>query len=424
MCIKCHHETKYSLFTEADSLFHTKGGGLYLNHTVLAGRNLDRCEYKAITWESDSYYTYSEALVKKEPPYEMTVKHDFFKIECYLKKENDGTENVQEDNRLKGRKLLQLGNHGERRRNNLSNVGRRQHNEVNVHQNFQHGPQNLLSEQFHAQNRQQNMQSSQHFVHNVQPNMKRFNQTYNSEAHVKHKRNTSYREKNAPQHGFSVNNSKFVEGSRVIAQNGGTLKRAANRGTVGAVGYTASNKQIWNSNPGQQVRKLHETVNSNVNAQHHFQQGPVDNQPANFGRPKANVHTNVDAQQHFQQGPVDNQQAHLARPKVNDHNFPLLNGSIQRHPTTTTTPQQLNEGIVNIDHQKHAVEWNASKSETKTSNMKKDTQVQAENDNQVNKENNDEPRMDGQEANDSTDHNYDYNNGFPHGMKILTLLVK
>lgn len=107
----------FSVHISADSLFYTRGEVLYLNQTVLAGRALDRCEYKAITWESDSYYSFSEPLVRKEPPFEMKVKHDFFKIECFLKTDKS---TAADENKYNVRRLLQLGNNIGRRDNQLN----------------------------------------------------------------------------------------------------------------------------------------------------------------------------------------------------------------------------------------------------------------------------------------------------------------
>ena len=40
-------------------------GVVSMNHTVLGRRQIDRCEYKAVNWETDNYHTYSESHIRK-----------------------------------------------------------------------------------------------------------------------------------------------------------------------------------------------------------------------------------------------------------------------------------------------------------------------------------------------------------------------
>ena len=70
-------------------LMYLKDGALYVNYTLLGSRKLSRCEYRSISWVTDSIYTYSDPLIRKAPePFEIIINHDFVHVECYLEKKS------------------------------------------------------------------------------------------------------------------------------------------------------------------------------------------------------------------------------------------------------------------------------------------------------------------------------------------------
>lgn len=77
------------LICSGEQLFTVHDTALHINETVLNNRVIDRCEYRAIHWQSDSYATYSRSRVQETDPFELKIKHDFFKVECYLHKKDE-----------------------------------------------------------------------------------------------------------------------------------------------------------------------------------------------------------------------------------------------------------------------------------------------------------------------------------------------
>ena len=71
-------------------LFHVVENQLILNETVLKGQTLSKCEYTAIVWQSDDYPGLEYPKVVKDAPYTMDIKHDFFKVTCYLHRSKFG----------------------------------------------------------------------------------------------------------------------------------------------------------------------------------------------------------------------------------------------------------------------------------------------------------------------------------------------
>jgi hypothetical protein len=67
-----------------EDLFFVRNAQLHVNDTVLAGRNTKRCEYRSISWDGDHSHTYSKVYARDHAPFEFTVKHDFFRVQCYL----------------------------------------------------------------------------------------------------------------------------------------------------------------------------------------------------------------------------------------------------------------------------------------------------------------------------------------------------
>ena len=224
-----------------DSLFYTRKGALYLNQTVLAGRMLDRCEYKAITWESDSYYSYTEPLIRKEPPFEMKVKHDFFKIECYLKadKNSDADQQPKVENGHQSRKLLQLGN--------VDNV------ELNVPR-IEHVQHNVWNEQQNIQgNVHQNFNNKYQNAQNIQYNNKA-NRVQNDGVNLEYRQSTDIGRKGTMQKSNNVQSQEIPHRQRTQPKT--------------AMQYNSPNDVAFGSrniNDGQQVNYMENTIKKNDN---------------------------------------------------------------------------------------------------------------------------------------------------------------
>jgi hypothetical protein len=85
-------------------LFYFKNGILFVNKSVLypnhnildlyefRTRTLERdsppvltaCEFKGIERVSDTFYTYTESIIKEDGPFNMLIKHDFVRVKCLL----------------------------------------------------------------------------------------------------------------------------------------------------------------------------------------------------------------------------------------------------------------------------------------------------------------------------------------------------
>jgi hypothetical protein len=63
-----------------EQLFYVRNAVLTLNDTVLGGRAIERCEYRVILWQSDAAAMLTEPMSRTEAPFEMEIKHDFFKV--------------------------------------------------------------------------------------------------------------------------------------------------------------------------------------------------------------------------------------------------------------------------------------------------------------------------------------------------------
>ena len=93
------------LHCSGEDLFYVHNTRLTINQTVLAKRKIDRCEYSAISWQSDASPQLSRAHERDTEPFELKIKHDFCKVECYLKKSGD-EERANKNNNKNERRLL------------------------------------------------------------------------------------------------------------------------------------------------------------------------------------------------------------------------------------------------------------------------------------------------------------------------------
>lgn len=78
------------LTCSASQLLYLESGILRLNQSVLQARELDRCEYRGIEWMTDAFFTYTDVLTRKSQ-FEIKIKHDYMRVECYLKKDKKST---------------------------------------------------------------------------------------------------------------------------------------------------------------------------------------------------------------------------------------------------------------------------------------------------------------------------------------------
>ena len=77
---------------------------LRLNHTVLAGRQLDKCQYYGIEWMDDHYATLTTTISRtSQQGFEIVVKQDFFGVQCFLAKKE-----TPDESRSGGRRLLAM----------------------------------------------------------------------------------------------------------------------------------------------------------------------------------------------------------------------------------------------------------------------------------------------------------------------------
>lgn len=90
-----------------EDLFFTHLGQLQVNQTVLAGRKIKRCEYRSIEWLDDQSHAYSKAYVRRNEPFDFVVKHDFFRVQCYLGQKKVAKKTENHVNEHQGRRLLQ-----------------------------------------------------------------------------------------------------------------------------------------------------------------------------------------------------------------------------------------------------------------------------------------------------------------------------
>ena len=99
-----------------ENLMYLKDYVVHIKKDVLGKRQLKKCTYKAIEWESDKTHRFSEPLERNAPgPFEMKIKNEFFHVECYLNATDKEKEEMTSDERSLNyeggmRRLLQTSN--------------------------------------------------------------------------------------------------------------------------------------------------------------------------------------------------------------------------------------------------------------------------------------------------------------------------
>ena len=102
------YHTMPPLACHGEQLFYVHMGNLHINHTVLGGRKLERCEFRSIEWVNDNFHTYSKTYVRKHEPFDIRVIHDFFRVECFLDPKHKVKKVVDNEvNEYHARRLLQ-----------------------------------------------------------------------------------------------------------------------------------------------------------------------------------------------------------------------------------------------------------------------------------------------------------------------------
>ena len=169
----------------------------------------------------------------------MKVKHDFFKIECYLKtdKNSDANEQPKVENRHQNRKLLQL-----------PRINQGQHNVWNEQQNIQGNMHQNYN------NRYQNTQNTQYDLKD--------NQVENDGVHLEYRQNIDIGRKNTIQKGNNVQNYEIPQRQEIQP------KASMQYNSPNNIAF--SNRNI---NDGKHVNYMDSTVKKNDNIAQRL--GPV-----------------------------------------------------------------------------------------------------------------------------------------------------
>lgn len=109
-----HDSVKYAFFPmkklncSKEELFTIRNSVFMFNSTRLGNRELGKCLYAGIERITDEYYQYTETLTITSPPFDIILKHDFVRIRCYLKTDEDEDDEFDDNNEenLTARKLL------------------------------------------------------------------------------------------------------------------------------------------------------------------------------------------------------------------------------------------------------------------------------------------------------------------------------
>lgn len=86
-----------SVFLAAESLVFLKEGVLHFNKSALAGRSLDRCDYRWIEWENDNFATYSPRIKLSLNSFPYKPSYEFFKVSCYVKTNSTSTSETTDE---------------------------------------------------------------------------------------------------------------------------------------------------------------------------------------------------------------------------------------------------------------------------------------------------------------------------------------
>ena len=67
-----------------NALMYLTHGAVLVNRTILGSRRVKRCVYRAINRAGDQVHQYTSPHVRSKPPFGLRIKHDFFRVECFI----------------------------------------------------------------------------------------------------------------------------------------------------------------------------------------------------------------------------------------------------------------------------------------------------------------------------------------------------
>lgn len=100
-----HDSVKYAFYKlpplncSREELFYMENNVFRFNKTQLGDRKLEKCKYYGIERVSDDFATFTEPLTKDKEPFDIILMHDFVRIKCFLKKDE---EEVDKDVKIEG----------------------------------------------------------------------------------------------------------------------------------------------------------------------------------------------------------------------------------------------------------------------------------------------------------------------------------
>jgi hypothetical protein len=80
-------------------LFYIEDGAIHVNQSVVKGKKIEKCVYKAVERMVDSMHVYSKSHTRYQEPFDLKIKHDFFRVQCFVSDVNTGRELKQVQNR-------------------------------------------------------------------------------------------------------------------------------------------------------------------------------------------------------------------------------------------------------------------------------------------------------------------------------------
>ena len=90
-----------------EALFYVKDFTVRINQTVLNGKSIQKCVYRAIAWFNDTHHIYSKPLTRTSN-YDLKIKHDFFRVQCFVNGIRGGRHLLNDQKELVKKKIHQI----------------------------------------------------------------------------------------------------------------------------------------------------------------------------------------------------------------------------------------------------------------------------------------------------------------------------
>ena len=90
-----------------EALFYVKDFTVRINQTVLNGKSIQKCIYRAIAWFNDTHHIYSKPLTRTSN-YDLKIKHDFFRVQCFVNGIRGGRHLLNDQKELVKKKIHQI----------------------------------------------------------------------------------------------------------------------------------------------------------------------------------------------------------------------------------------------------------------------------------------------------------------------------